>query len=85
MILTVVTATLTILYPLVSTTHFVKNAEQCIENAHTDNGGSPQPDKNGNQLMVYPCSKNKDIDGKENRKGGPDKIKMRFHRVRLIK
>jgi hypothetical protein len=79
------TATLPILYPLVRTTHFVKNAEQCIEDTYADNGWSPQPDKNGNQFMMYPCAKNKDIDGKENRKGGPDKIKMRFHRVRLIK
>ena len=78
-ILTVVTATLPILYPLVSTAHFVENAEQCIENTYADNGRSPQPDKNGHQLMIYSGTKNKKIDGEEYRKGCPDKIEMRLH------
>jgi hypothetical protein len=83
--LTVATARLPILNPLVCTTHFVEDAEQCIKNTDADNGGSPQPDKNGNQLMIYPCAKNKEINGEEYRKGSPDKIEMRLHRVRLIK
>lgn len=81
MILTVVTASLAILYPFVCATHFVENAEQGIKNTDADNGGSPQPDKNGNQLMIDPCAKNKDIDGEEYRKGRPDKIEMRLHGV----
>ncbi len=82
--LTIMT-TLSFFYTLVSTAHFIENTEQGIKNTHADNCRRPQSYKNSNQLMVYPCAKNKHVNGKQYRKRCSDKIIMRLHTLSLIK
>ncbi len=78
-------ATLAILNTLVGTAHLVKDTEQGIENADTDDCWGPQPDKDGNQLVIDPFAKNKDVDREQYRKRCSYKIVKRLHIMNLIK
>ena len=72
--LPVMTAGLPLLDALVRAAHFVENSEQGVENAETDDGRRPEPDKNGNQFMVRRCAENKNIDREQDGKPCTDEI-----------
>jgi hypothetical protein len=73
-------ACLPLLYSLVRAAHFVENAKQGIENTETYYGWRPEPDKNGNQLVVGRCTENEDIDREQDGKPCRNEVVERFHR-----